>query len=352
MTKPPHLATAWGMCLLGALGLVAGTARAADPSLVPVTKELWEDAGTRGIPFAVVVPPTEGVSDQATAAVELLMPPLQAAQRHPFRQSDRQLLLYQKSLIEFELMAQEKELEPGPHVFHPPVGKGPTFDEALKGALEKSDLVEATERQLPDGRKVTVYVPRKDREKDYAELAFRMAREHLRSPKNIPDRETTIEAEVEAAAAIVCIPRYSHHESQAWSYVVDAYLNDKDGDLVEGLNHFLQSRGVFDWIAQEQPKPAWETIVPLIEKQIPVILRLHEPLLERRHVTVVGIVPADRSLIVAMPTEEKLYDRKREVAPWGTKRVAWATLSDRVDALFTLVPTTKGEKNRDEEGEK
>jgi hypothetical protein len=274
---------------------------------------------------------------------------LQAAQRHPFRQSDRQLLLYQKALIEFELMAQEKELEPGPHVFHPPVGKGPTFDEALKAALEKSDLVEATERQLPDGRKVTVHVPRKDREKEYAELAFRVAREHLRSPKNTPDREETIEAEVEAAAAIVCIPRYSHHESQAWSYVVDAYLNDKDGDLVEGLNHFLRSRGVIDWIAQQQPKPAWETIAPLIEKHIPVILRLREPLLKRRHVTVVGIVPADRSLIVAMPTEEKLYDRKREVAPWGTKRVAWATLSGRAEALFTLVHTAKDEKNHDEE---
>ena len=350
MTRSPHLATAWGMCLLGALGLVAGAARAADPSPVPVTKELWEDAGTRGIPFAVVVPPTEGVSDKATAAVELLTPPLRAARRHPFEQSDRQLLLYRKALIEYELMALKKELEPGPHVFHPPVGKGPTFDEALKAALEKSDLVEATERQLPDGRRVTVHVPKlKGREKEYAELAFRAAREHLRMPKNPADHERTIEAEVEAAAAIVCIPRYSHHESQAWSYVVDAYLNDKDGDLVAGVNHFLRSRGVIDWIARQQPKPAWETIAPLIEKRLPVILRLREPLLKRRHVTVVGIVPAGRSLIVALPTDEKLIGRKREVAPWGTKRVAWATLSGRAEALFTLVHTAKDEKKRDEE---
>jgi len=329
---------------LGALG-VGVLARAAAPEpqeppaapkLVSVTKELWEDAGTRGIPFAVVVPPTEGVSDKATAAVELLTPPLRKSQRHPFRQSDRQLLLYRKALIEFELMAQEKELEPGPHVFHPPVGKGPTFDEALKAALEKSDLVEPIERQLPDGRKVTVHVRRKGREKEYAELAFRVAREHLRTPKNPVDHERTIEAEVEAAAAIVCIPRYSHHESQAWSYVVDAYLNDKDGDLVEGLNHFLRSRGVTDWIARQQPKPAWETIAPLIEKRIPVILRLREPLLKRRHVTVVGIVPADRSLIVALRTDEKLIEGVREVAPWGTKLVRWNDLRGRTLSMFFL----------------
>jgi len=37
------------------------------------------------------------------------------------------------------------------------------------------------------------------------------------------------------------------------------------------------------------------------------------------------------------------------VAPWGTKRVAWATLSGRAEALFTLVHTAKDEKKRDEE---
>ena len=347
---------------LGALGVgvLARTAApepqesSAAPKLVPVTKELWEDERTHRIRFAVVVPPVEGVSEKATAGVELLCSPVNPRQyRDPFRESRVELLQYQKKMIEFELMVEEELRKPdGKRSFRPPVGTGPTIMEVFQKALNESDLVEKVERDLPGGKKTTVCVPKKGREKEQAELMFRVAREHLRSPKNTPDREETIEAETNAAVGIVCQPRYQHHASQGWSYVVEAYLNDKGGDFVSGLNHFLASRDVKNWSVQQQAAPAWEKVASFIDEACPVVLLLREPLENRRYVTVVGTVPAERSLIVSLPSSEGLHAEGRAVAPWGTQRVAWDDVAGRIEAAFVVVQSENDEAREGKENTK
>ena len=307
-----------------------------DVEVLPVGKELWERLGKDRIKYTAVVPPAEGVSEAALAGVELLTPATYRVRRHPFRKSNRELLLYEKALIEHDLSAEEQTGGSGTQATTPPVGTGPTYQEKLKAALQSSDLMEKVERELPSGRRTTAWVLKKGRERDRMKLAFKIARAHIWEPKNILDRELTIEAEVTSAAGLVCDPPYKHHDSQGWAYVVDAYLKDEPGDFAAGLNRLLDTRGVGDWRVQKGEAPTWENLVALIEQSQPAVLFLREPIHERRYVTVLGIVRADKALIISLPTAEVSYYRTREVAPWGTKLVRWNDLRGRTLSMFFL----------------
>jgi len=346
---------------LGALG-VGVLARAAAPEPqespaapkpVPVTKELWEDQGIHKIQFAKIVPPVEGVSEKALAGVELLSAAEKPRWGRPlFDRSQRALLEWQKTLIDRELEAMKTKFKVGENPPRPAEEMRPTFEQEFEKTFHESDLVEKTESELPSGKKVPIYKLKEGREKDKAKLMFQVARAHLPKAKSPMDRETTIMAEARAAAGIVCDPPYQHHMTQAWAYVVDAYLQDKDGDFVEGLNHFLASRGVEDWRVQSLANPTWESLTAEIDKGAMVVLSLQQPLEGRTYVTVVGFVAADRSLIVSLPSNEALRHAMYETAPWGTKHVPWADVSGRAATLFRVVSfggekeNTKGEEGR------
>lgn len=320
-----------------------------DVEVLPVGKELWERLGKDRIKYTAVVPPAEGVSEAALAGVELLTPASSRVHRHPFRKSNRELLLYEKTLIEHDLSAEEQTGGSGTQATTPPVGTGPTYQEKLKAALQSSDLMEKVERELPSGRRTTAWVLKKGRERDRMKLAFKIARAHIWEPKNILDRELTIEAEVTSATGLVCDPPYKHHDSQGWAYVVDAYLKDEPGDFAAGLNRFLDTRGVGDWRVQKGEAPTWDNLVALIEQAQPVVLFLREPIHERRYVTVLGIVRADKALIISLPTAEVSYYRTREVAPWGTKLVRWNDLRGRTLAGFSLTQVEPDGLRQDKE---
>ena len=344
---------------LGALG-VGVLARAAAPEpqeppaapkLVPVTKELWEDQGTHGIQFAVVVPPAEGVSEKAIVAVELFSRTHGQRVRDLFGKSSREELLFQKQVIEYQLKVEEAPLGPAPEdLRRPPWGEGPMFEEAFSKALNESDLVKAVERQSSGGRKTTVYLPQKGRERDVLKLRFEVAHRHLANPKHILDRENTIEAEVKAATKIF---EGTHRGVHGRACVVESYLKDKEYDFVSGLEHFLASRGVTDWQVRREADPDFKKIVAFVKEDHPVVLHIKVPLQGRSYVTAVGFVAADQSLILSMPSSDLPDLDRQECAPTGCNRVAWKDLAGHVDEIFIFLASSVGEpterKNHDEE---
>ena len=228
----------------------------------------------------------------------------------------------------------------------------PTFEQEFEKTFHESDLVEKTESELPSGKKVPIYKLKEGRDKDKVKLMFQVARAHLPKAKNPMDREMTIMAEARAAAGIVCDPPFKHHMSQGWAYVVDAYLQDKEGDFVGGLNHFLASRGIEDWRVQSQANPTWESFTAEIDKGAMVVLSLQQPLEGRTYVTVVGFVADDRSLIVSLPSNEGLHHEEYETAPWGTRLVSWTDVSGRAATMFHVVsPEGKKENTEAEESQ-
>jgi len=307
----------------------------AAPELVPVTKELWEDERTHKIRFAIVVPPTEGVSEKAIVAVELFSRTRSQRARDLFGKSSREELLFQKQVIEYRLKVEEAPLGPAPEdLRRPPWGEGPMFEEAFSKALNESDLVEAVERQSPGGRKTTVYLPKKGRERDVLKLRFEVAHRHLANPKHILDRENTIEAEVKAATEIF---EGTHRGVHGRACVVESYLKDKEYDFVSGLGHFLASRGVTDWQVRREANPGFKKIVAFVKDDHPVVLHIKVPLQGRSYVTAVGFVAADQSLILSMPSSDLPDLDRHEFAPTGCNRVAWKDLAGRIEAAFVVV---------------